>query len=133
MIVFEYPSGKLIIEHTFKEIISEEAYATLSDFLVALRLFSQGLTKEGEKLDLVQFGDLIIKLDHVEEISIDLALIFNVNNKKIIKKIIPIIKDKLLEYDTLFENWDGVSKEQFSLLKEALLETIRKLIYSMNV
>ncbi|MFX0071979.1 MAG: hypothetical protein ACFFAO_12895 [Candidatus Hermodarchaeota archaeon] len=133
IIIFEYPSGKLIIEHTFKEIISEEFYGTLSDFLVALRIFSQGITKKGQKLDLVQFGDMIIKLDHLEEVSIDLALVFNSNNKNIINKMVPQIKKKILEYDSLFKNWNGVNKDQFSLLKEALLNTIRKVMYSDKI
>ena len=133
IIIFEYPSGKLIIEHTFKEMISEESYATLSDFLVALKIFSQGITKEGHKLDLVQFGNLIIKLEHLEEVSIDLALVFDANHKDIINKMVPHIKEKILEYNFLFKNWNGVNKEQFFLLKDALLKTIRKIVFSMNI
>ena len=134
LILYEYPSGKLIIEHTFEEIIRDDSYDTLSSFLVALNEFAKGLiNKKQDKLDLVRFGDLIIKLDHLKEISIDLALVFDANHQKIINKLTPKIKEKILEYSSLFTQWNGVKLDEFSLLKEALLTTIRKTIYSTNI
>ena len=133
LILYEYPSGKLIIEHTFEEIIKDNSYDTLSSFLVALNEFAKGLITKHEKLDLVRFGNLIIKLDHLKDISIDIALVFDANHEKIIKKLTPKIKEKILEYSSLFYEWNGVSVDEFSLLKEALLSTIRKTIYSTNM
>ena len=133
LILYEYPSGKLIIEHTFEEIIRDGSYDTLSSFLVALNEFAKGLITKQEKLDLVQFGNLIIKLDHIKEISIDIALVFDADHRKIIKKLTPKIKEKILEYSSLFYEWNGVSVDEFSLLKEALLNTVRKTIYSINM
>lgn len=133
LILYEYPSGKLIIEHTFEEIIRDGSYDTLSSFLVALNEFAKGLITKQEKLDLVQFGNLIIKLDHIKEISIDIALVFDADHQKIIKKLTPKIKEKILEYSSLFYEWNGVSVDEFSLLKEALLNTVRKTIYSINM
>ncbi len=133
LILYEYPSGKLILEHTFEEIIRDDSYNALSSFLVALNEFAKGLIIKQEKLDLVRFGDLIIKLDHLKDISIDIALVFDANHQKIIKKLTPKIKEKILEYSSLFYEWNGVSLDEFSLLKEALLSTIRKVIYSTNM
>ncbi|MFX1340299.1 MAG: hypothetical protein ACFFDK_16945 [Promethearchaeota archaeon] len=133
LILYEYPSGKRILEHTFKEIIKDDSYATLSSFLVALNEFAKGLITKQDKLDLVRFGNLIIKLDHLKDISIDIALIFDANYQKIIKDLTPKIKEKIMEYSSLFYEWNGVSVDKFSLLKEALLTTVRKAIYSTNM
>ena len=133
LILYEYPSGKRILEHTFEEIITNDSYDTLSSFLVALNEFAKGLIKKQDKLDLVRFGDLIIKLDHLKEISIDIALVFDANHQEIIKNLAPQIKEKILEYSSLFYEWNGVSVDEFSLLKEDLLRTIRKAMYSINM
>jgi len=133
LILYEYPSGKRILEHTFKEIIKEDSYDTLSSFLVALNEFAKGLITKQDKLDLIRFGNLIIKLDHLKDISIDIALVFDAKYRKIIKKITPKIKEKIMEYSFLFTEWNGVSVDGFSLLKEALLTTVRKAIYSTNM
>jgi len=133
LILYEYPSGKRILEHTFKEIIKEDSYDTLSSFLVALNEFAKGLITKQDKLDLIRFGNLIIKLDHLKDISIDIALVFDAKYRKIIKKITPKIKEKIMEYSFLFIEWNGVSVDGFSLLKEALLTTVRKAIYSTNM
>jgi hypothetical protein len=132
LILYEYPSGKPIIEHTFKEIIKDEAFKTLSSFLVSLKLFAQELIKKKDKLDFVKFGDLIIRLEHISEISIDLALVFDSDNKKIMTEMVPKIKELILEYETLFMNWNGVDVNQFSLLKEALLKSVREVIYKLS-
>ena len=133
LILYEYPSGKRILEHTFKEIIKDDSYDTLSSFLVALNEFAKSLIIKHDKLDLVRFGNLIIKLDHLKDISIDIALVFDANHQKIIKKLTPKIKEKILEYSSLFTEWNGVSLDKFCLLKEALLTTVRKAIYSTNM
>lgn len=133
LFLYEYPSGKRILEHTFKEIIKDDIYDTLSSFLVALNEFAKGLITKQDKLDLVQFGNFIIKLDHLKDISIDIALVFDANHQKIIKKLTPKIKEKILEYSALFYEWNAVSLDKFSLLKEALLSMIRKTIYSINM
>ncbi|TFG30181.1 MAG: hypothetical protein EU532_01715 [Promethearchaeota archaeon] len=133
LILYEYPSGKLILEHTFKEIIKDETYETFSSFLAALNQFAKGLLDKQDKLDLVRFGNLIIKMDHLKDVSLDLALVFDANHQKIIKKIGPKIIKKILEYSSLFTEWNGVSMDDFSLLKEALLNMVRKFIFKTEM
>ena len=133
LILYEYPSGKLILEHTFKEIIKDETYVTFSSFLAALNQFAKGLLNKQDKLDLVRFGNLIIKMDHLKDVSLDLALVFDANHQKIIKKLGPKIIKKILEYSSLFTEWNGVSMDDFSLLKEALLNMLRKFIFKTEM
>ena len=133
LIIYEYPSGKLILEHTFKEIIKDETYETLSSFLAALNQFAKGLLDKQDRLDLVRFGNLIIKMDHLKDVSLDLALVFDADNHKIIKKLGPKIIKKILEYSSLFTEWNGVSMDDFSLLKEALLNMVRKFIFKTEM
>jgi len=133
LILYEFPSGKLIIEHTFKEIIKDETYETLSSFLVAINQFVKGFLADHDKLNLLSFGNLIIKMEHMEEVSLDLALVFDANHQKKIKKLVPKIKKKILEYSSLFLEWNGVNVDKFSLLKEALLNTVRKFIFNTEM
>ena len=133
LILYEFPSGKLIIEHTFKEIIKDDTYETLSSFLVAINQFVKGFLTEQDKLNLLSIGNLIIKMEHMKEVSLDLALVFDANHQKKIKKLVPKIKKKILEYSSLFLEWNGVNVDKFSLLKEALLNTVRKFIFNTEM
>ena len=95
-----------------------------SSFFSAIKTFISELVLEGSKeLKNIELGDYSVLITSIPDIKVDLVVIADKEDTKIINKLIPKIIKLLLKYQNLFLSWDG-DREEFSLLDHPLVDLI---------
>jgi len=123
--IFLYQShtGLLIYDKSFQNVNSSRM-EMFSSFFSAIKTFISELVLEGSKeLKNIELGDYSVLITSIPDIKVDLVVIADKEDTKIINKLIPKIIKLLLKYQNLFLSWDG-DREEFSLLDHPLVDLI---------
>ena len=87
-----------------------------------LKIFSENIMKNRNEFNSARFGNLIIKIDNIEDLFLDIIFVCDLDYSEQLPKLFKIIKDLILEHQFLFIVWDGIKMSDFSLLEESLLK-----------
>lgn len=99
---FNIESRRLLYSKNFQ---SEDNLESFSEFFSALQSFSSELTPSGS-LNAIKLGNYSVIVNRVKETQSDIVVVFDKNDIKEIKKLIPKITEIVLNHDKLFTGWD---------------------------
>ncbi|MFO8017964.1 MAG: hypothetical protein R6U96_04970 [Promethearchaeia archaeon] len=106
--------------------VSSGRMELFSSFFSAIKSFIKELVLEGStELKNIELGDYTVIITAVPEINVDLVMIADKKDYKILKKLIPKILKIILNHKQLFLEWDG-NREQLMVLDKPLTELILK-------
>ena len=116
--------------------ISSGKMDLFASFFSALKSFISEIVLGGSKeLKNIELGDYRVLITNLDEIKADLVIIGDKEDSKAISKIIPKIIKILSNYQEIFLNWVGASRD-FDILKQEISELVlsqRKLVGKISM
>ncbi|MFX0059774.1 MAG: hypothetical protein ACFE85_18995 [Candidatus Hodarchaeota archaeon] len=121
--LYQNDTGLLIYEKSFQE-ISTGKMEMFSSFFSAIKSVVSELVLEGSKqLKNIDLGDYTVIINTIPNFKIDLVIIADKEDSKLINKLTPKIIKLLQKYKELFISWDG-DREEFNILELPLTELV---------
>jgi hypothetical protein len=123
--IFLYQSntGLLIYEKNFRE-FNTDKMQMFSSFFAAIKSVVSELLLEGSKeLKNIDLGDYSVIINTISNLRIDLVIIADKEDYKIINKLTPKIIKLIQKYKDLLISWEG-DQDEFNILELPLTELV---------
>lgn len=123
--LYQSSSGLLMYDKSFQD-ISSGKMELFSSFFSAIKSFIKELVLEGStELKNIELGDYTVIITAVPEIEVDLVMIADKEDYKVLNKLIPKIIKIISKHKQLFLEWEG-NRQQLMVLDKPLTELILK-------
>ncbi len=123
--IFLYQShtGLLIYDKNFQE-INAGKMEMFNSFFSTIKSYVSELVLDGSKeLKNVELGDYTVSITSLSKVKVDMVIIADKEDAKVINKLIPKLIKLLQKYEQQFLSWDGKS-EEFKILDHPLTELV---------
>ena len=123
--IFLYQSntGLLIYDKSFQEISTGEMEMFSSFFSAIKSVFSEIVLEGSKKLKNVELGNYSVIINTISNLNVDIVIIADKDDNKLINKLTPKIIKLLQKYKELFISWDGNSDE-FNTIERPLTDLV---------
>ena len=121
--LFQSRTGLVIYDKSFQEISTGKMEMFSSFFLTIKSFVSQIVLNGSQELKNIELGDYTILVTSLSKIKVDLVIIADKEDGKVINKLIPKLIKLLQKYEQQFLSWDGNS-EEFKILDHPLTELV---------
>jgi hypothetical protein len=119
ILLYQVDSGRLIYEKRFED-ESIMNVQMVSSFLITMKTFvSELIIERAKDLGNIELGGYLVSITGIPKMMIDLVIIVDKEDNKIVSKIIPKIEKFLLKYEDLFLSWNG-DREIYRVLEGPL-------------
>jgi hypothetical protein len=121
--LYQASSGLLIYDQNFQE-LNTGKIELFGSFFAAIKSFiSEIVIDEANKLKNFDLGEYSIVLSSIKRINVDIVIITDKEDIKIVNKLLPKLLKLLNKYEAQFLSWDGDRKE-FDILELPLTELV---------
>ena len=123
MFLYQSSSGLLMYDKSFQD-VSSGKMELFSSFFSAVKTFISEIVLEGSKeLKNIEMGDYTIIVSSIKDISVDIIMIADKQDYKLINKLIPKIIKILLKHKQLLLEWNR-NREELKILDKPLSDLI---------
>ena len=123
LFLYQNSSGLLMYDKSFQD-VSSGKMELFSSFFSAIKTFISEIVLEGSKeLKNIEMGDYTIIVSSIKDISVDIIMIADRQDYKIINKLIPKIIKILLKHKQLLLEWNR-NKQELRILDKPLSDLI---------
>lgn len=121
--LYQSDTGLLIYDKNFQE-VNTGKLEMFSSFFSAIKSVVSELVLEGSKqLKNIELGDYTVIINTISSLNVDLVIIGDKEDSKLINKLTPKIIKLLQKYEELFLSWDG-ERDEFNILEHPLTELL---------
>jgi len=123
LFLYQSSSGLLMYDKSFQD-VSSGKMELFSSFFSAVKTFISEIVLEGSKeLKNIEMGDYTIIVSSIKDISVDIIMIADKQDYKIINKLIPKIIKILLKHKQILLEWNR-NKNELRILDKPLSDLI---------
>jgi len=123
LFLYQSSSGLLMYDKSFQD-VSSGKMELFSSFFSAVKTFISEIVLEGSKeLKNIEMGDYTIIVSSIKDISVDIIMIADKQDYKLINKLIPKIIKILLKHKQLLLEWNR-NREELKILDKPLSDLI---------
>jgi len=132
ILIYRYPSRILLLGVIFKKIIKEDDI--FSGFLSAIKSFATILLKNRpDTIQQIKFDSLYLDILPIKNLGVDVVILSDPVHQEVIRIVIENIEKIIYDHKSLFEECLKGSYSRLQILKEPILQVIRKTIYSKAI
>ena len=121
--LYQASSGLLIHDQNFQE-LNTGKIELFGSFFAAIKSFICELITDGSnKLKNIDLGEYSVVISSIKSLNVDIAIITDKHDVKIVNKLLPKILKLLNKYEDQFLSWDG-DRNEFIILELPLTELV---------
>ena len=121
--LYKASNGSLIYDQNFQELDAGKL-ELFSSFFSAIKTFvAELLRDESKKLKNIDLGEFSIVVSSIKNLDLDLVIITDKQDTKIVNKLLPKLLKLLIKYEAQFLAWEG-DRREFIILEQPLTELV---------
>lgn len=121
--LYQASSGLLIYDQNFQE-LNTGKIELFGSFFAAIKSFISELIIDGSNvLKNIDLGEYSVVISSIKSFDVDIVIITDKEDIKIVNKLLPKILKLLNKYEHLFLSWDG-DRNEFDILELPLTELV---------